>query len=107
MRKKRDVNDKTTLQCQRLGSIETTCVLLVWSGLQLTTCLRCPREEGSPKPAGRPIAQLTDDLLPLLVKHMLDRLKQGKEKWKDLSNVKLAGEVLGSMSHSSLPFLFT
>lgn len=38
-KKKIDVNDKTTPQCQRLGSRETTCVLLVWSGLRLTTWL--------------------------------------------------------------------
>lgn len=114
-KKKIDVNDKTTPQCQRLGSRETTCVLLVWSGLRLTTWLAHavggsdhvvgrPREEGSPKPAGRPIAQLTDDLLPLLAKHTLDREKQGKEKWRDLSNVKLPGEVLEQQAALKLAF---
>lgn len=50
---------------------------------------------GEPEPAGRLMAQPTDDLFPLLAKHTLEREEQEREKWINLSSVKLPGEVLG------------
>lgn len=51
--------------------------------------------KGEPKPAGRLIAQLTDDLFPLPAKHTLEREEQPREKWINLSSVKLPEECGG------------
>lgn len=76
----------------------------MWFGWQLTTwpvpvmggviMLVC-WGRGEPKPAGRLVAQPTDDLFPLPAKHTLEREEQQREKWINLSSVKLPGEVLG------------
>ncbi len=68
----------------------TTWPVPVMGGVIMLACWR----RGEPKPAGRPIARPTDDLFPVPAKHTLEREEQQREKWINLSSVKLPGEVL-------------
>lgn len=49
--------------------------LTAWPGMGGVIMLAC-WERGEPEPAGRLVAQLTDDLFPLPVEHTLEREEQ-------------------------------